>query len=179
VSTGTGPRALTAHSYSYISGGNTYYVNHLYSANYSASSISGFTIGADGRLTAVSGSPWSTGLSGPVSMAAVAVENGQDPAMVYMYVSNGGSKNIYRYTLDGYSGSLSANSSFPYDSALTPAAITPVYFSDEGDGGAKSWIYSGGSLTSSELLKLSRLMQKRHRDIRRMEIYIHEFFFSW
>jgi 6-phosphogluconolactonase len=82
---------------------------HLYTANTGDSSISEFSIGSDGSLTEMSGSPLGevTATSAPLALLV-------DPSGKYLYVANEGTNNLAAYTVDSSGGLtiLSNNPSF-------------------------------------------------------------------
>ncbi len=82
----------------------------LYVANFGSNNVSGFRIGADGRLTAVTGSPFAAGTN-PVSLSV-------DPSGSFLYVANQGG-GISIYTIASTTGTLSSG-------GTATAGTTPV-----------------------------------------------------
>jgi len=89
--------------------------SHLYTANTADNSISEFSIGSDGNLTPLNGSPIGESYSAPLS---VAVESSGK----FLYVSNEGSANIAAYAI-GSDGSLTLLTNSPFASAAQPSFI--------------------------------------------------------
>jgi DNA-binding beta-propeller fold protein YncE len=67
-------------------------VKFFYVANFNSNNISAYSIGSDGALTPVSGSPFSAGL-GPISVAV-------NPMGKFAYVANIDSNHILAYGID-------------------------------------------------------------------------------
>jgi len=95
--------------------------NFLYVANSGSNNVSAFAICdnlsttclvADGTLTAVTGSPFSSGL-GPVSIAA-------DPSGKFLYVADKQSNQVSEYKISTGTGALTVNSSATISTGLTP-----------------------------------------------------------
>ncbi|HUK24238.1 MAG TPA: beta-propeller fold lactonase family protein [Terriglobales bacterium] len=102
--------------------------NFLYVANAGSNSVSAFVICdnptpdcpvADGHLTEVAGSPFSTGL-GPRAMAATA----DKPVSKFLYVMNWQSNQIAEFKIAAGTGVLSANTSATISTGLNPAGLT-------------------------------------------------------
>ncbi len=89
--------------------------SHLYTANTADNSISEFSIGSDGNLTALNGSPIGESYNAPLS---VAVESSGK----FLYVTNEGSANIAAYAI-GSDGSLTVLGNSPFASASQPSFI--------------------------------------------------------
>jgi len=123
--------------------------SYLYTTNTSANSISIFSIGSNGALTAVAGSP----LAG-ASLAqpdAVLV----DPAGQYLYVANLGSpSDIGSFSITAGTGFPAAITDSPFGSEAEPStlAIDPsgkyLYVGNQTSGGVQAFGSSGGSLNS-------------------------------
>jgi len=88
--------------------------SHLYTANKQDSSISAFTINADGSLTAL-GSPIGVAFIGPVSMLI-------DKSGKYLYVANQGSGNLAAYSI-GSDGGLTLLTGSPFTTGSQPSFI--------------------------------------------------------
>jgi len=88
---------------------------HLYVANLGDNSISEFTIGSNGVLAQISGSPLGESFSAPVSLLV-------DPSGKYLYVANEGSSNIAAYTIAS-GGSLTTLSNSPFTTGSQPSFI--------------------------------------------------------
>jgi 6-phosphogluconolactonase (cycloisomerase 2 family) len=88
---------------------------HLYAANFGDNSISEFTIGSDGSLAQISGSPLGISYSAPLSLLV-------DPSGKYLYVANEGSSNIAAYTIAS-GGSLTILSNSPFATGSQPSFL--------------------------------------------------------
>jgi len=88
--------------------------SHLYTANKQDSSISTFTINADGSLTAL-GSPIGETFSGPVNLLI-------DKSGKYLYVANQGSGNLAAYSI-GSDGGLTLLTGSPFTTGAQPNFI--------------------------------------------------------
>ena len=88
--------------------------SHLYTANKQDSSISTFTINADGSLTAL-GSPIGETFNGPVNLLI-------DKSGKYMYVANQGSSNLAAYSI-GSDGGLTLLTGSPFTTGSQPNFI--------------------------------------------------------
>ncbi|HVO58311.1 MAG TPA: beta-propeller fold lactonase family protein, partial [Dongiaceae bacterium] len=90
---------------------------HLYIPNFTDNTISAFTINGDGSLTAVTGSPFSTGVgSGPEYIAVEATGK-------FLYVSNANDNTISALTI-GSGGALGAAvAGSPFSTGATPVGI--------------------------------------------------------
>jgi DNA-binding beta-propeller fold protein YncE len=92
---------------------------NLYAPNYSANNVSAFSIGANGALSAVPGSPFG---AGELPFAVVVTPDGRD-----LYVTNVGSGNVSAFSV-GANGALSAVPGSPFHASPTPEgapAVTP------------------------------------------------------
>lgn len=90
---------------------------YLYTANFGDNTISEFTIGPNGLLTPIPGSPIGETYTGPVSLIV-------DPSGQYLYVANQQSSgNVAGYSIAS-SGALSLLSSSPYQTSAQPSFIT-------------------------------------------------------
>ncbi len=90
----------------------------LYVANQGSNNVSGFSIGADGRLTAVTGSPFAAG-SNPTSLSV-------DPSGNFLYVANeGGSPSISIFDISATTGTLSSAGSAGAGSNPVSVVATP------------------------------------------------------
>jgi 6-phosphogluconolactonase (cycloisomerase 2 family) len=89
---------------------------HLYTGNFSDSSISEFTIDATtGKLTALLGSPTGETFSGPLSLLV-------DNSGKYLYVANEGSTNLAAYSI-GTDGGLTVLPNSPFAAGSQPSFI--------------------------------------------------------
>jgi len=89
---------------------------YLYTANNIDNSISEFTIGSDGSLAEVTGSPIGETYKAPIAVAV-------DPSGKYVYVANSASSNLAAFTI-GADGGLTALSNNPaFSNAAKPAVI--------------------------------------------------------
>jgi 6-phosphogluconolactonase len=96
--------------------------NYLYTANFGDNTISEFTIGSNGLLTSIPGSPIGQTFTGPVSLVI-------EPSGKYLYVANQQSSgNVAGYSI-GTDGALSVLTSSPY-----PTAAQPNYIASDPDG---------------------------------------------
>jgi 6-phosphogluconolactonase len=91
---------------------------HLYTANTADSSISEFSIGSDGTLTEMLGSPLGevTATSAPLALL-------EDPSGKYLYVANGGTSNLAAYTVDS-AGGLTILTNSPFATGSGPSLLT-------------------------------------------------------
>jgi 6-phosphogluconolactonase len=90
--------------------------NYLYTANFGDNTISEFTIGSNGLLTPIPGSPIGETFTGPVSLLV-------EPSGKYLYIANQQSSgNIAGYTI-GTNGALSLLNSSPYPTSAQPNFI--------------------------------------------------------
>jgi 6-phosphogluconolactonase (cycloisomerase 2 family) len=103
--TGTGPYGLVIAP----SGG------FLYTANKLDSSISEFTINADGSLTQFANSPIGEQYTGPLALLI-------DKSGKYMYVANQGSTNLAGFSISS-AGALSLLTSSPFATGAEPSVI--------------------------------------------------------
>lgn len=90
--------------------------NYLYTANFGDNTISEFTIGSNGLLTPIAGSPIGETYTGPVSLVI-------EPSGKYLYVANQQSSgNVAGYSI-GTSGALSLLTNSPYPTGSQPNFI--------------------------------------------------------
>jgi 6-phosphogluconolactonase (cycloisomerase 2 family) len=89
---------------------------YLYTGNFSDSSISAFTIGANGVLTAINGFPLGETYSAPVALFI-------DHSGKYLYVANEGSANLAAYGI-GSDGGLALLTNSPFSTDSQPSFIT-------------------------------------------------------
>jgi DNA-binding beta-propeller fold protein YncE len=125
--TGSAPSSVAidpSSSFVYVTGGNAVTVDPLdsnvYVGNQGDDTVSEFTINSSngvltGALTAVSGSPYTTG-SGPNSVAV-------DPLDKFVHVANSSSGTVSAFTITESTGALSAVSGSPYAAGSLPSAI--------------------------------------------------------
>jgi 6-phosphogluconolactonase len=96
--------------------------SNLYTANFGDNTISEFTIGSNGLLTPIPGSPVGETYTGPVSLLV-------DPSGKYLYVANQQSSgNIAGYSIAS-NGALSLLNSSPY-----PTGAQPSFVASDPDG---------------------------------------------
>jgi 6-phosphogluconolactonase (cycloisomerase 2 family) len=88
----------------------------LYVANTGDSTISEYSIGSDGTLTELSGSPLGETYASPLSLTI-------DPSGKYLYAANEGSSNLAAYTI-GSDGSLTALTNSPFATGAQPSFVT-------------------------------------------------------
>ena len=87
----------------------------MYVAETGANGVRAFTIGSDGSLTQLTGSPFATGI-GPAALAT-------DSAGKFLYVANKSANNISGFSI-GTTGTLTALTGSPFTAGTTPIAIT-------------------------------------------------------
>jgi 6-phosphogluconolactonase (cycloisomerase 2 family) len=88
----------------------------LYVANRGSGNVSAYTIdAADGALTPIAGSPFTTG-STPVAIAV-------DPSGAYVYVANQTGGNISAFTINRTSGALTAVVGSPFATGPLPTSV--------------------------------------------------------
>lgn len=88
-----------------------------YVVNSGDNTISAFLINSsNGALTAVTGSPFPTGSTDPISMDV-------DPSGVFAYVANFGSNNISAFSIDAATGALTAVAGSPFPTGAGPQSI--------------------------------------------------------
>ncbi|HKW97730.1 MAG TPA: beta-propeller fold lactonase family protein [Bryobacteraceae bacterium] len=84
---------------------------------FTTNTVSGFSVGANGALTPISGSPFSTAGGGTggggFAVNRIVVSNG------FLYASNGGTQNISAFSIDPNSGSLTPVVTSPYGVGTT------------------------------------------------------------
>jgi 6-phosphogluconolactonase len=90
--------------------------NYLYTANFGDNTISEFTIGSNGLLKQIPGSPIGETYTGPVSLLV-------EPSGKYLYIANQQSSgNVAGYTI-GSNGALSLLNSSPFPTSAQPNFI--------------------------------------------------------
>jgi 6-phosphogluconolactonase len=105
--------------------------------------IFGFSVGSDGTLTALSGSPWLAGRQ-PSALTT-------DPTGTYLYATDYGNSNVLAYTIS--SGSLTPLSGSPFPSGNQPAAIVAdpsypyLFVANSLDATVTAYSTSNGALT--------------------------------
>src|ERR1700678_2223122 len=116
-----------------------------YVVNFSDNTVSAYSVDANGALTAVPGSPFSTGTQ-PTSVAV-------DPTGTFVYVVNGGDSTVSAYSI-GTNGTLTTVPGSPFAAGLGPYAVTVeprgkfVYVTDENAGKVSAYrIGANGALT--------------------------------
>lgn len=80
----------------------------LYVTDTAHNAVLGFTIGSNGTLTAISGSPFAAGAA-PVGLGA-------DPQGTFLFAANSGSSDVSAYLIDSNSGALAAVDGSPFAS---------------------------------------------------------------
>jgi 6-phosphogluconolactonase len=99
-----------------------------YVANAGDNTVSGYTINsATGALTAIAGSPFASGGSGPLSVAV-------DPSGKFAYVVNGSvtdfaGVNVSGYTINSTTGALTAIAGSPFAAGSGPTSPKTSAFS--------------------------------------------------
>src|SRR6266498_2679811 len=88
----------------------------------SSNSVSGFSVDANGVLTQIAGSPFSTGGSGMAGGAFAVTRIATSGT--FMYASNGGSHNIAAFSISTGTGSLSSLSGSPYAAGTAAGDIS-------------------------------------------------------
>ena len=73
----------------------------LYVTNAGSGNVTAFTIGSDGRLATIAGSPFAAGTT-PVDVNS-------DPSGLFLYVTNSGSANVSMYSINTSTGVLSSS----------------------------------------------------------------------
>lgn len=117
----------------------------LYIADPGANGVFGFSIGSNGALTSISGSPFPSGAQ-PVALAAT-------PQGSLLYVANHGSNNVAGFVIDSQTGALGAVSGSPFASggqgpSFVAASASFLYVADQGTNDIAGFaIGSGGTLT--------------------------------
>lgn len=114
VSSGSGTVNSTVTSV-IVTCSNTSLARFAYVANSGNDSISQYTIGTDGALTAMATATVTAGTS-PYSIAV-------DPSRKYAYVANSGSNNISQYTI-GADGALKPMATRTVDAGTNPYSVT-------------------------------------------------------
>jgi 6-phosphogluconolactonase (cycloisomerase 2 family) len=91
-------------------------------SNTVASSVSAYAINAsDGKITAISGSPFPDGGAGTFAFASSVAVN---PSGTFAYVANEGTNNVAAYTIDTSTGALTAISCSKCSAGTGPSAVT-------------------------------------------------------
>jgi YVTN family beta-propeller protein len=89
----------------------------VYVINASSNNISAYSIDpVTGALTAVSGSPFATGL-GPFSLEV-------DPSGKYAYVADSQSNSVSAFSIDAGTGALTPIAGSPFAAGTTPISVT-------------------------------------------------------
>ena len=119
---------------------------YAYVANYSSNTVSQYTIGTGGALTAMSTATVTAGY-GPFSVAV-------DPFSKYAYVANTGSNTVSQYTI-GTGGALTAMTPATVTTGTGPHSVTLdpsgkyAYVANSGDNTVSQYtIGTGGALTA-------------------------------
>jgi 6-phosphogluconolactonase len=126
----------------------------MYVADIAANTVMGFTVGDDGSLTPVPGSPFPTGGIQALSIVA-------DSSKKFLYVVDGLAKSVTGFTIDAHTGSLSRVPGPAIDTGLEPRHIVAhptlprLYVAEnatmmDGDLTVMSFDSATGSITSSE-----------------------------
>jgi 6-phosphogluconolactonase (cycloisomerase 2 family) len=155
LATGLSPVATTSYSYNYTNGGIPTTTNCIYVCNQGSDSVSGYSIGTDGKLTSLTNSPWSvkpTGVSISYSPVSVAIAQGiyyhEDTAALYS--ANSSSNNLSYMHLDLKGGGLyNIQTSALYGTGFSPRVITSGYFYDATT--PYSWFSIGGASSSDQI----------------------------
>jgi DNA-binding beta-propeller fold protein YncE len=85
--------------------------------------ISGFTIGANGFLTEVAGSPFPNGgVSADTSPSSIAIDPWGDPWGQFVFVANSGGNNVSVYSID-VNGALTPITGSPFPRGGDSAAV--------------------------------------------------------
>lgn len=142
--TGTSPYGLA------IDPSGTY----LYTANFGDNSISAYTIGGDGSLTAISGFPLGETYTAPLALFV-------DRSGKYLFVANQGSANLTAYGI-GSDGGLTLLSNSPFSTGSQPSFITSdstgkyLFVGNQSTPAIQSFSLDGssGTLTSVKSFKL-------------------------
>lgn len=133
----TGVTALKSGGYVYVS------AYDASAGSNSAGYIFGFSVGTDGVLTALSGSPWPAGRH-PSALAA-------DPSDSYLYASDSGNADVLGYSIA--SGVLAPLSGSPFPAGNQPSAIAIdpsypfLYVANSLDANITAYSMSNGALT--------------------------------
>jgi 6-phosphogluconolactonase (cycloisomerase 2 family) len=127
---------------------------YLYAANGTADSISIYSIGSSGALTAVAGSPLADANPHPVALIV-------DPTGQYLYVANQGPSNISTYSISASTGFPAQITDSPFSSESEPSFLVAdpngnyLYVGNQAtpggqssSGGIEGFGASGGSLNS-------------------------------
>ena len=86
----------------------------VYVANFYSNLVSAYSIGSNGALTPVSGSPFPAGV-GPVSVA-------MGPRAAFAYVANRGSNDVSAYSISS-NGALTPVPGSPFAARVKPASV--------------------------------------------------------
>ena len=118
----------------------------LFVADSTTNAILAFSIGGNGALTSISGSPFAAGTQ-PVALVAAPEGN-------LLYVANQGSNNVSAFVIDKNSGALGAVSGSPFPTggklpSFVAASGAFVYVADQGTNDIAAFsIGSNGALTA-------------------------------
>jgi 6-phosphogluconolactonase len=120
---------------------------YLYAANGGIDSISIYTIGANGALTQVQGSPLADSSQHPVALIT-------DPKGQFLYVANQGSGNIGTYSITAGTGFPAAVQDAPFASEAQPSVLAMdsngkyLYVGNQTSGGVQAFGNASGSLNA-------------------------------
>jgi 6-phosphogluconolactonase len=118
----------------------------LYVADPTANGVFAFSIGSNGALTAISGSPFASGAQ-PIALAAT-------PQGSLLYVANQGSNNVSAFVIDSKTGALGTVSGSPFSTGgqgptFVAASAAFLYVGDQGTNDVAAFsIGSNGALTA-------------------------------
>ncbi len=87
---------------------------YVYVANFDSNNVSAYSIGANGVLMPVPGSPFAAGIN-PISVAV-------DPTAQYVYVANMGANNVSAYSI-GANGTLMPVPGSPFKAGIGPLSV--------------------------------------------------------
>ena len=111
---------------------------------FTTNTVSGFSVGANGALAPISGSPFSTGGGGTggggFAVNRVVVSNG------FLYASNGGTQNISAFSIDPNTGNLTPVVTSPYGVGTT--TWTDISLAPSADG---KFLFAGVAATKTVL----------------------------
>jgi len=133
------PTAITTAS----SGAYVYVTAYDSSATTAVGYVFGFSVGSDGTLTALAGSPWAAGTK-PSGLAA--------SSDGYLYVTDSSTASVLAYSIS--SGVLTAVSGSPFSAGNGPSAVAVdstgkyVYVTNATDSNLSAYSASSGVLTS-------------------------------
>ena len=110
--------------------------NFLFVNNQAATgnSIAGYSVAADGTLTALAGSPVATGGLGANAACSSVNRLALSAGNNLLFVSNGGDQTISAFSIDPTSGALTAAAGSPFASGLTLDACSGISLSATPDG---------------------------------------------